>query len=340
MLADVDAATACLVGDAVAAVRTPRTRAVIVVHLYGYPAALPVTDLPIVEDAAQAHGALHDPSRSAATAYSFYPTKVLGGIGDGGAVVTDDAELDAMVRQLRVHGMTAQPYVHDADLAELPHVRAGGGVAAARPGRARRRRRPSPATIAAHLRAAAPTPPVAGTAPRPCVPSAACSAAPTETASGPGWRAAAWAPPCTTRSPSTSSRRTGTSTTAVCSHSAAMGSRVRQRAVLPGDDRRRDRSRRQQPSGRADDGSPWPGRTQRCTSVSAIFPCYNDEATIGGLVDDGPRSARAAGRRRRGHRRRRRIRRRFRSVARRARHDAALVAGHPPRAQRRLRAGA
>ena len=55
----------------------------------------------------------HDPGRSAATAYSFYPTKNLGGIGDGGAVVTDDdATSPTRVRTLRVHGMTAQ-YVHE-----------------------------------------------------------------------------------------------------------------------------------------------------------------------------------------------------------------------------------
>jgi len=110
---EVDAATACITTESVEAGRTPRTKAVIVVHLYGYPAELPVTDLLVIEDAAQAHGALRDPGRSAATAYSFYPTKNLGGIGDGGAVVTSSAELAARVRTLRVHGMTAQ-YVHDS----------------------------------------------------------------------------------------------------------------------------------------------------------------------------------------------------------------------------------
>ena len=76
-------------------------------------------DLAIVEDAAQAHGALrresgHDGAPrhpSAAAIYSFYPTKNLGGIGDGGAVVTDNAELAALLRRLRAHGMSAQ-YVH------------------------------------------------------------------------------------------------------------------------------------------------------------------------------------------------------------------------------------
>ncbi|MEO7370604.1 MAG: DegT/DnrJ/EryC1/StrS family aminotransferase [Ilumatobacteraceae bacterium] len=109
---DVDARTACITSATVEAGRTERTKAVVVVHLYGYPAELPATDLMVIEDAAQAHGALHDPGRSTATAYSFYPTKNLGGIGDGGAVVTNDAGFAERVRTLRVHGMSAQ-YVHE-----------------------------------------------------------------------------------------------------------------------------------------------------------------------------------------------------------------------------------
>jgi dTDP-4-amino-4,6-dideoxygalactose transaminase len=110
---DVEADTANLDPGLVAAARTDRTRAVIVVHLFGRPATLPDTDLPIVEDAAQAHGAVTDHGRSAATIYSFYPTKNLGGIGDGGAVVTHDPALADTVHRLRVHGMTAQ-YVHES----------------------------------------------------------------------------------------------------------------------------------------------------------------------------------------------------------------------------------
>jgi dTDP-4-amino-4,6-dideoxygalactose transaminase len=95
-----------------AAARTARTKAVIVVHLYGRPADVPALDLPVIEDAAQAHGAVDPRSPSVAVAYSFYPTKNLGGIGDGGAVVTSDEQLADAVRQLRVHGMSAL-YVHD-----------------------------------------------------------------------------------------------------------------------------------------------------------------------------------------------------------------------------------
>ena len=109
---DVEPATATLDPALVAQERTARTRAVVVVHLYGREARVPATDLAVVEDAAQAHGAVTDHTRSAAVAYSFYPTKNLGGIGDGGAVVTADAALAERVRRLRAHGMSAQ-YVHE-----------------------------------------------------------------------------------------------------------------------------------------------------------------------------------------------------------------------------------
>jgi dTDP-4-amino-4,6-dideoxygalactose transaminase len=100
---DVERTTATIDVDAAAAAMTERTRAVIPVHLYGRPATLPDLDVPILEDAAQAHGAPDPTAPSAAVAYSFYPTKNLGGIGDGGAVVTDDAALADVVRELRNH---------------------------------------------------------------------------------------------------------------------------------------------------------------------------------------------------------------------------------------------
>ena len=109
--ADVDPHTAALDPDDAARAVTERTKAVIPVHLYGRPAPLPDVGVPVVEDAAQAHGAL--PGRGGvAAAYSFYPTKNLGGIGDGGAVVTDDPDLAARVRLLRHHGMRER-YVHE-----------------------------------------------------------------------------------------------------------------------------------------------------------------------------------------------------------------------------------
>jgi dTDP-4-amino-4,6-dideoxygalactose transaminase len=108
---EVDAATATVKADAWESARTASTRAVIVVHLYGRPAERPATDLPVIDDAAQAHGALIGTGFGIAGAYSFYPTKNLGGVGDGGAVVTDDDGLAATLRRLRAHGMSEQ-YVH------------------------------------------------------------------------------------------------------------------------------------------------------------------------------------------------------------------------------------
>ncbi len=110
---DVDPITATVPGTDWEPARTARTRAVIPVHLYGRPADPPLTDLPVLHDAAQAHGALSPAPAGVAAAYSFYPTKNLGGIGDGGAIVTDDADLAATLRRLRVHGMSEQ-YVHVA----------------------------------------------------------------------------------------------------------------------------------------------------------------------------------------------------------------------------------
>ena len=98
---------------------TARTRAVLPVHLYGRLADMPAIckfakahGLLVFEDAAQAHGAVLDGGlQSAAAAYSFYPTKNLGALGDGGAVVTDDCELARVVRMLGNYG-SEQKYVN------------------------------------------------------------------------------------------------------------------------------------------------------------------------------------------------------------------------------------
>jgi dTDP-3-amino-3,4,6-trideoxy-alpha-D-glucose transaminase len=111
VFADVDAETATLDEASARAACTERTRAVIPVHLYGRPATVPDLGVPVVEDGAQAFGALDATSGSAAAAYSFYPTKNLGGITDGGAVVTDDDDLAARVRLLRTHGRSGD-YEH------------------------------------------------------------------------------------------------------------------------------------------------------------------------------------------------------------------------------------
>ncbi|MBR2899825.1 MAG: DegT/DnrJ/EryC1/StrS family aminotransferase [Fibrobacter sp.] len=96
-----------------------KTRAILVVHLYGRLADMPAIcefakahDLQVFEDAAQAHGAvLAGGVPSVAAAYSFYPTKNLGAMGDGGAVVTDDLELAQVVRSLGNYG-SEQKYVN------------------------------------------------------------------------------------------------------------------------------------------------------------------------------------------------------------------------------------
>jgi len=156
---DVDPATAAIDPHAARSALGPRSRAVVVVHLYGRPAEealaeLAALGLPIVEDAAQAHGALAGPRPSAAVAYSFYPTKNLGGIGDGGAVVTDDHRLAAEVRLLRNHGMTGA-YVHEriatnARLSELSAAALRVGLPRLEADNRRRR------DIVARQRAAAP----------------------------------------------------------------------------------------------------------------------------------------------------------------------------------------
>ena len=133
---------------------TARTRAVVPVHLYGRPAVVPDLGLRVVEDAAQAHGAADPASASAAAAYSFYPTKNLGGIGDGGAVVTDDERLAARVRLLRVHGATGDEHVAVAGNSRLAELEAAALRVGLRrlPEHNERRR-----LIAGRYRAAAPT---------------------------------------------------------------------------------------------------------------------------------------------------------------------------------------
>jgi dTDP-4-amino-4,6-dideoxygalactose transaminase len=102
VLADVDPVTWTL--DPERVVVGPRTRAVVPVHLYGRPAdpALYELGLMVIDDAAQAHGA--PLGGGAAAAFSFYPTKNLGALGDGGALVTDDGALAERARRLRMYG--------------------------------------------------------------------------------------------------------------------------------------------------------------------------------------------------------------------------------------------
>lgn len=123
VFADIDAATACLSPIAVERCISPATRAVLVVHLYGRAADLAAlqqvckqNDLHLLEDCAQAHGAKHAgrPVGSIGQfgAWSFYPTKNLGAIGDAGALTSSDKYLLGKARQLRNYGQTDR-YHHE-----------------------------------------------------------------------------------------------------------------------------------------------------------------------------------------------------------------------------------
>lgn len=108
----------------IAAAITPRTRAIIPVHLYGQPADMdPILEiahqhgLKVIEDAAQSHGARYRGKRTGslgdAAAFSFYPGKNLGALGDGGAVTTSDTALAQRIRMLSNYG-SQKKYVHEA----------------------------------------------------------------------------------------------------------------------------------------------------------------------------------------------------------------------------------
>jgi len=122
VFADVDPATYTLTLDTIMPVVTERTGAILVVHLYGYPAPLgPIIDfarargIRVIEDSAQAHGAEIAGQRIGAIgdagSFSFYPGKNLGAYGDGGAIVTNDDALAERCRMIANHGRL-QKYDH------------------------------------------------------------------------------------------------------------------------------------------------------------------------------------------------------------------------------------
>ncbi|HEX6664439.1 MAG TPA: DegT/DnrJ/EryC1/StrS family aminotransferase [Gaiellaceae bacterium] len=107
VFADVDPATMNLSAEDVDARITPKTKAVLAVHLFGRPA--PVSELaalgvPLIEDSAQAFGSPEVARTGIASTFSFYPTKNLFCLGDGGLISTDDTELADRIRMLRFHG--------------------------------------------------------------------------------------------------------------------------------------------------------------------------------------------------------------------------------------------
>jgi dTDP-4-amino-4,6-dideoxygalactose transaminase len=124
VLADVRADDFNLDPEAVERAITPRTRAILPVHLYGQPARMDEITyiarrhgLKVVEDACQAHGARYGGGRAGALGdagcFSFYPGKNLGAYGDGGAVVTDDPQVAERLRLDRNYGSRVK-YVHDS----------------------------------------------------------------------------------------------------------------------------------------------------------------------------------------------------------------------------------
>jgi len=107
VFADIDRATLNLDAADVRERITERTKAIMPVHLFGRPAALgelAALGLPVVEDAAQAFGAPGIATTGVVSTFSFYPTKNLGGIGDGGLVAVTDEALGERIRLLRFHG--------------------------------------------------------------------------------------------------------------------------------------------------------------------------------------------------------------------------------------------
>lgn len=121
---DVDPVSLCMDPASLAAAITDKTKAVICVHLYGQSADLSglaavcrARDLPLIEDAAQAQGALfeerHVGTQGLMGCFSFYPTKNLGALGDAGALTTEDDALADELRALRDHAQR-QKYLHDS----------------------------------------------------------------------------------------------------------------------------------------------------------------------------------------------------------------------------------
>ena len=119
VLVDVQEETFTLDVSQIATKISPRTKAILPVNVYGHPAdmdaILAVADahgLPVIVDACESHGALYKGRQATAwgtaSCFSFYPTKNLNGMGDGGGVVTNDGELAAKIRRLRHHGWDAR----------------------------------------------------------------------------------------------------------------------------------------------------------------------------------------------------------------------------------------
>jgi dTDP-3-amino-3,4,6-trideoxy-alpha-D-glucose transaminase len=130
---DVDPTTYCVTTDSVERALTPRTRAIVAVHLFGNIAPVHLLrdfGLPVIEDAAQAAGSTWNGKRAGslgdAATFSFFPSKNLPAVGDGGAVITNDEALGALARRLRFHGsVDKQTYTEVGWNSRLDAIQAG-----------------------------------------------------------------------------------------------------------------------------------------------------------------------------------------------------------------------
>ena len=120
---DIDPQSRCIDPELVAARITPRTRALLIVHLYGHPCNMDrltdiaeAHDLPLIEDCAQAHGATWRGRKlgtfGRVSTFSFFPSKSLGAYGDAGAICTNDAALHERMRAIANHGMPGKRHIH------------------------------------------------------------------------------------------------------------------------------------------------------------------------------------------------------------------------------------
>jgi dTDP-4-amino-4,6-dideoxygalactose transaminase len=138
VLVDIDSASYTIDSSKLEAAITPRTKAIIPVHLYGQTADMDNLNaiagkygIPIVEDSCQAHGATYKGRRAGslgvAGCFSFYPSKNLGACGEGGAVTTNDPQLAHAIRMLRDHG-SVKKYHHEFPAYNLRLEGIQGGV--------------------------------------------------------------------------------------------------------------------------------------------------------------------------------------------------------------------
>src|SRR3954463_98087 len=129
---DIDPHTFCVTRETVQRAMTDRTKAIVSVDLFGRLAPdLRGLGVPVVEDSAQAHGARRDGRRAGtngdAGTFSFFPSKNLGGLGDGGAIVTDDDDVAERARRLRFHGSTDKSTFSDVGYnSRLDAIQAAG----------------------------------------------------------------------------------------------------------------------------------------------------------------------------------------------------------------------